>query len=112
MSENELMLVPRVEVERLVKLLQYQAHPYPSPHGEFWQGLLDAEPLALPDPSTAAIAFALENTSSEYDCLVFLRLWNEGEFDAIRKEWPEAPEKVFIGADPLYCKKTDSQEIN
>ncbi|OUM28008.1 hypothetical protein B8W70_15535 [Pseudomonas sp. 1239] len=34
--------VPRDEVERLVKLLKYQAHPYPSPHAEFWQGLLDA----------------------------------------------------------------------
>ncbi|MNJ62629.1 hypothetical protein D3C77_584780 [compost metagenome] len=33
--------MPRDEVERLVKLLQYQAHPYPSPHAEFWQGLLD-----------------------------------------------------------------------
>ena len=50
--ETELMLVPRDEVERLVKLLQYQSHPYPSPHAEFWQGLLDAEPLVSPDPST------------------------------------------------------------
>ncbi|MEG1628569.1 hypothetical protein [Pseudomonas sp.] len=42
-SNNEQMVsVPRDEVERLVKLLQYQAHPYPSPHAEFWQGLLDA----------------------------------------------------------------------
>jgi hypothetical protein len=43
MSNTEQMVsVPRDEVERLVKLLQYQAHPYPSPHAEFWQGLLDA----------------------------------------------------------------------
>lgn len=42
MSDNQVITVPRYEVERLVKLLQYQAHPYPSPHAEFWQGLLDA----------------------------------------------------------------------
>lgn len=41
MSDNQMIIVAREEVERLVKLLQYQAHPYPSPHAEFWQSLLD-----------------------------------------------------------------------
>ncbi|WP_256658232.1 hypothetical protein [Pseudomonas sp. DG56-2] len=41
-NTEQMVSVPRDEVERLVKLLQYQAHPYPSPHAEFWQGLLDA----------------------------------------------------------------------
>ncbi|PMV85512.1 MULTISPECIES: hypothetical protein [unclassified Pseudomonas] len=41
MSDNQMINVPRDEVERLVKLLQYQAHPHPSPHAEFWQGMLD-----------------------------------------------------------------------
>ncbi|MCF5056869.1 hypothetical protein GIW54_05365 [Pseudomonas proteolytica] len=41
MSDNQMIIVPRDEVEGLVKLLQYQAHPYPSPHAEFWQSLLD-----------------------------------------------------------------------
>lgn len=41
MSDNQIIIVPRDEVERLVKLLQYQAHPHPSPHAEFWQRLLD-----------------------------------------------------------------------
>lgn len=41
MSDNQMISVARDEVERLVKLLQYQAHPHPSPHAEFWQGLLD-----------------------------------------------------------------------
>lgn len=50
-----------------------------------------------PDPSTAAIAFALD---LGMECATFLRLWNEGEFDVIRKEWPEAPDAIFIGADP------------
>ncbi|MCY1451039.1 hypothetical protein D9M71_678850 [compost metagenome] len=41
-NTEQMVSVPRDEVERLVKLLQYQAHPSPSPHAEFWQGLLDA----------------------------------------------------------------------
>lgn len=45
-----------------------------------------------------AIQFALENDEG----LAFLRCWNEGDFQAIRDEWPEAPEEVFIGADPLH----------
>lgn len=51
--------------------------------------------------SVAAIIFALET-----DCgLEFLRCWVEGDFESIRKEWPEAPEGVFIGADPLHYRK-------
>lgn len=45
----------------------------------------------------AVIQFALDD-----DCgLEFLRCWNEGDFEAIRNEWPDAPEDVFF-ADPLY----------
>lgn len=47
--------------------------------------------------AAAAIQFALETD----DGLTFLRCWNEGNFDAIRREWPEAPEAVFVGADQL-----------
>lgn len=46
----------------------------------------------------AAIQFALETDEG----LAFLRCWNEGDFKAIREEWSEAPESVFIGADPLH----------
>jgi hypothetical protein len=45
-----------------------------------------------------AIKFALEAD----DGLTFLRLWNQGDFDKTRREWPEAPEAVYIGADPLH----------
>jgi hypothetical protein len=34
--------------------------------------------------------------------MAFLHCWLHGEFDVIRKEWPEAPEAVFVGADPLH----------
>lgn len=50
------------------------------------------------DAACAAIAFAL----SDSEGMQFLHCWNEGDFDSIRKEWPDAPEAVFIGADPLY----------
>ncbi len=49
------------------------------------------------DAAVAAIQFALETD----DGLAFLRCWNEGNFDAIRREWPETPVEVFVGADPL-----------
>lgn len=52
--------------------------------------------------AVAAIQFALEAG----DGLTFLRLWNEGEFDKTRREWPEAPEAVYIGADPLHTETT------
>lgn len=67
----------------------------------------DAAELALgrdeneaSDAPIAAIAFALETDEG----MEFLRCWNQGDFDSIRREWPEAPEAVFIGADPLHPK--------
>jgi hypothetical protein len=50
------------------------------------------------NPAVAAIEFALEDDSP----MEFLRCWFYGDFDAIRREWPDAPEEVFIGADPLH----------
>lgn len=47
--------------------------------------------------ATAAIQFALSDDDGED----FLRYWNEGEFDVIRRNWPDAPPEVFIGADSL-----------
>jgi len=48
--------------------------------------------------AVSAIQFALETD----DGLTFLRLWNQGDFDTTQREWPEAPEAVYIGADPLH----------
>lgn len=36
--------------------------------------------------------------------LEFLRCWNEGNFEALREEWPDAPEEIYL-ADPLYKEK-------
>lgn len=59
---------------------------------------LEAQTKLSTNACVAAIQFALETDEG----LPFLRCWNEGDFDAIRNEWPEAPEAVFIGADPLH----------
>lgn len=52
--------------------------------------------------AVAAIQFALDDD----DGIEFLRYWNEGEFDVLRRNWPGAPEDVYIGADPLHPKTT------
>lgn len=62
----------------------------------------------MSDASTAAIKFALDTHTD--GGMEFLRCWFHSDFESIRKEWPEAPEAVFIGADPLtpvdeYTKK-------
>ena len=58
--------------------------------------------------AVAAIQFALETD----DGLTFLRLWNHGEFDKTRREWPEAPEAVYVGADPLHPETAIPGEID
>lgn len=58
--------------------------------------------------AVAAIQFALETDEG----LEFLRLWNHGEFDKTRREWPEAPEDVYIGADPLHPQTVLPSEVD
>ncbi|NVZ62033.1 hypothetical protein HX867_08060 [Pseudomonas gingeri] len=67
----------------------------------------EAPPTSPNDSSPAAIQFALETD----DGLTFLRLWNEGEFDTLRREWPEAPDEVYDGADPLYRKPDPARTV-
>lgn len=35
------------------------------------------------------------------DPLDFLRAWNEGDFEGLRKWWPNAPKEIYF-TDPLY----------
>jgi hypothetical protein len=51
-----------------------------------------------PDAAAAAIQFSL----STEDGRTFLELWQYGDFDIIRREWPDVPDAVFVGADPLH----------
>lgn len=34
--------------------------------------------------------------------LVLLHYWNQGDFDSCREGWPDAPEEIYIGSDPLH----------
>ena len=54
------------------------------------------------DSAVAAIKYALEKCENVFDSMWFLRLWNEGEFEAIREEYEDVPNEVFIDADPLF----------
>ena len=62
--------------------------------------------MAKNQAAIVAIKFGLdlcERISYEHG-LSFLRAWNEGDFDVIRKEWPNAPEEVFLGVRPLIIE--------
>lgn len=52
------------------------------------------------DCAMAVINFMLDLDPD--DAMSFLNTWNVGEFDMCRKEWPEAPEACYIGADVLH----------
>jgi len=54
------------------------------------------------DASTAAIAFALKTSEG----MTFLRHWSNADFQAVRRGWPEAPDDVFDGVDPLFKRAT------
>jgi hypothetical protein len=86
-------------------------------YGEFWQNMIG-------DNLTAALVNRIDELEKEVEesrkadeCwnavisymlgkgymespLEFLRCWNEGNFDALREEWPDAPEEIYL-ADPL-----------
>ncbi|MFG8752209.1 hypothetical protein ACEPU1_28280 [Pseudomonas aeruginosa] len=54
-----------------------------------------------------AAANAVFTFMLKYPCespLEFLRCWNEGNFDALRAEWPEAPDDIYIGPDQFHPK--------
>ena len=54
-----------------------------------------------PEIKDAAVA-AIEYSLATDEGIEFLRCWLHGNFEAIRREWPDAPEAVFVGADPLH----------
>ena len=68
--------------------------------------LEEAEEEASQDPASALITFILEHANGPdgFDPVYLMETWNEGNFEALRREWPELPEEVYIGADPLHEK--------
>lgn len=47
----------------------------------------------------AVIGYMLGKGSME-EPMEFLRCWNNGDFDTLRREWPDAPPEIYY-ADPL-----------
>lgn len=54
------------------------------------------------NPALAAIQYVLETNDEP---MTFLECWNEGDFDALRDEWENVPDEVFIGADTQFKPK-------
>ena len=49
----------------------------------------------------AVVAYTLQLARKDNDdAIAFLQNWNEGEFDVLREEWPDAPAEIYQ-ADPL-----------
>lgn len=71
--------------------------------GEVVKGKLVLQPAVKtqPEKGDAAVA-AMKYAVGADEGMAFLTCWLHGEFDAIRKEWPDAPEAVFVGADPTH----------
>ena len=62
--------------------------------------------LRREDAAIEALKYAL--TADEG--IEFLRCWMYGDFYSIRNQWPEAPEVIFFGADPLLIRKIQTEE--
>lgn len=57
------------------------------------------------DPAYEAILFATNLGGP--DGMSFLSLWREGDMDAVRAKWSDAPEGVFVGYDYFHTPSED-----
>jgi hypothetical protein len=48
------------------------------------------------NPAVAAIEYAVFTDEPQ----AFLKCWLEGDWEAIRKEWPNAPEECYVQMSP------------
>lgn len=55
---------------------------------------------STPSAALAAMDYVLGHP--EQAPLKFLQLWSEGQFEALRRDWHNVPDSVFIGADPTF----------
>lgn len=66
---------------------------------------LAQKPVAVDGAATNSAVAAIQFALTDPEGMTFLRLWNEGEFDTLRREWPDAPSEVYVGADPLAAQQ-------
>lgn len=62
------------------------------------------------DAGSAAITYAL-SIDDQHDGMNFLRLWHAADFDVIRREYPDAPEAVFEGADGTLASTSEDLDF-
>lgn len=55
--------------------------------------------------SNAVISYILQDGDQD-GALEFLRFWNEGSFDTLRKHWPRAPQEIYL-IDPHRPEVSD-----
>ncbi len=60
----------------------------------------DLKGKAIMHAAVAAIEYAIDMNTD--DGLYFLMAWHQGDFDVCRRDWPDAPDDCYIGADPLH----------
>lgn len=51
------------------------------------------------NPAVAAIDYVLNSIEDDSDSTLFLRMWNEGDFDGLRESFEDIPDEVFEGAE-------------
>lgn len=100
------------EVDRLIEDLRLVALARDAFDSQLthWQSIAETEAqIRLSEKSEASKTEEAYNAVISYmlgkgyteEPLEFLRCWNEGDFDALREEWPDAPKEIYY-ADPLY----------
>ncbi|CAG9169911.1 helix-turn-helix domain-containing protein [Cupriavidus pinatubonensis] len=71
-------------------------------------GIYTSMSTASEQPDSSAAVAAIQFALTADEGMEYLRCWNQGEFDACRREWPEASSDCYIGADPLYARSQTS----
>lgn len=61
--------------------------------------------LEQADICWAAVINYMLGDGRKEEPLEFLQRWNDGDFDALRKHWPDAPQEIYL-ADPLAAEGT------
>lgn len=67
-----------------------------------WYGVCSCK-AALSNENTrlrngmAAMTAVIEYAITDSDCDQFLKLWLHGDFDVLRREWPDAPAAIYEG---------------
>lgn len=60
-----------------------------------FESALTQQPAAVDRAATNSAVAAIQFALKDPEGMTFLRLWNEGEFVTLRREWPDAPVDIY-----------------